>query len=221
MSKSKSKQAPSKVYEGQVPALDKLYSMAGEIMDASTPLTETQEMANQMKLDYARSQQPFAEKVQDAFMGAINPMNRMNPLLGGAIDTAIRPIKQFFNENTMSGITDEANMAGQYGGSRQGIAEGIAQRGLQDNIADISHRMAYDDYNRAMASQMQAFGMAPAMMNLGMMPLNMMSDVGTLQQNAPWADIMRYSQVIGAPTVLGGGGSSRGGTTSAIGNLFG
>lgn len=221
MAKQKSKQNPSSIFKNQIPALDALYEGAINQLNQSSPLSPVQEMANQMKLDYTSKITPYVDNIQSVFQNILNPKDASgNPYLNQAIGAALRPIKQAFSENTMSGITDEANMAGQHGGPRQGIAEGIAQRGLQDTIADVSSKMAFDDYNNQMQRQLQAFGLAPAMVNLGMMPLEMMSQVGTQQQNAPWSDLMRYSQIIGSPTVLGGGGSSRGGTTSAIGNLF-
>lgn len=69
-----------------------------------------------------------------------------NPALQGAINAAIRPVTQQFGETVLPGIRDEFVSAGGLGGSRQGIAEGIASRALLDQIGSISSDLANQNY---------------------------------------------------------------------------
>lgn len=75
-----------------------------------------------------------------------------NPAYQAALQSAIRPVTQNFQEQVMPAIQQGAQAAGQMGGSRQGIAEGIAARGYQDTIGDISANMG----NAAYAQGLQA-----------------------------------------------------------------
>lgn len=75
-----------------------------------------------------------------------------NPAFQQALQSAIRPVTQNFQEQVMPAIQQGAQAAGQMGGSRQGIAEGIAARGYQDTIGDISANMG----NAAYAQGLQA-----------------------------------------------------------------
>lgn len=80
-----------------------------------------------------------------------------NQYVSNAIDSAIRPVTQQFQEQVMPAIKSGAIDAGQMGSSRQGIAEGIAARGYQDTVGDISSNMMNSAYNQGL-SAMQAGG---------------------------------------------------------------
>ena len=75
-----------------------------------------------------------------------------NPAYQAALQSAIRPVTQQYQEQVIPGIRQGAQAAGQMGGSRQGIAEGIAARGYQDTVGDISSNMG----NAAYAQGLQA-----------------------------------------------------------------
>ncbi|NQD57435.1 hypothetical protein HP546_19040 [Pseudomonas sp. CM25] len=87
-------------------------------------------------------------------MAAGNPAN--NPYFQSAVNSAIRPVTENFNEQVMPAIRQGAQAAGQMGSSRQGIAEGIAARGYQDTVGDISANMG----NAAYAQGLQAMNSA-------------------------------------------------------------
>lgn len=87
-------------------------------------------------------------------MGQLNQAGdfQNNPAFQQALQSAIRPVTQNFQEQVMPAIQQGAQGAGQMGGSRQGIAEGIAARGYQDTVGDISANMG----NAAYAQGLQA-----------------------------------------------------------------
>jgi len=75
-----------------------------------------------------------------------NYMN--NDVLDGQIDAASRDVTRNLNENQLTGIQSEAARGMNSGSSRTGIAMGVAQRGAQDAIYDISANMRGNAYNQ-------------------------------------------------------------------------
>lgn len=102
----------------------------------------------------------LAGQLNGGSYGTANAMNQLtqagdfgnNPAFQAALSSAIRPVTQNFQEQVMPAIQQGAQAAGQMGGSRQGIAEGIAARGYQDTVGDISANMG----NQAYAQGLQA-----------------------------------------------------------------
>src|SRR6266516_1320453 len=84
-----------------------------------------------------------------------------NPGLRGTIDAATRPIWQGLTESALPAIRGEAVGSGNYGGSRQGIAEGIATRGAEQAAGDTANKIAYSGYNTGLDSMIKALGLAP------------------------------------------------------------
>jgi hypothetical protein len=54
-----------------------------------------------------------------------------------------------FQRSVMPAISSGARLSGQYGGSRQGIAEGLAVDGLTDSMGDLSANMYNNAFNTA------------------------------------------------------------------------
>ena len=96
--------------------------------------------------------------------GAANPTSALSRSLSGQIDTstldpvvnnAMRRMGENFNEQVLPGINQGAVAAGQYGGSRQGIAQGLAAKGLAYGMGDAAASMynnAYQDAQGRMTS---------------------------------------------------------------------
>src|SRR3546814_8743851 len=64
------------------------------------------------------------------------------------IDANSRDVVRNLNEETLPGIDRQATATGGINSSRAGVAAGIAQRGAEDRIADISSTIRGDAYNR-------------------------------------------------------------------------
>lgn len=196
-----------RVWEAQTPYLKDMYGQAQSLFNnPNQNLTQ----GNNMALNYAGSDglNNTIGNTQNALNFALDPQNSMsNPYLQGAMNSAIRPLTQNYQENVLSGITDGAVNAGQSGSSRQGIAEGIAARGYMDQVGDITNNMAYQNYNDGMNRMSNAVNQAGQVANLGMLPSQIYQNIG----NNDWDQLSRYQQAIGAPTTLG---SSIGGSKS-------
>lgn len=74
-----------------------------------------------------------------------------NPAIDGMIDAASRDVTRNLYENTVPGIDRAASAGGNINSSRAGVAQGIAMRGAQDQIGDISAGIRGDAYNRGLA----------------------------------------------------------------------
>jgi len=67
-----------------------------------------------------------------------------NPHMDEAVQNALRQTTTAFNEQVMPGIN--TTFASQPGSTRQGIAQGLATKGLSDNLANISSQMYANMY---------------------------------------------------------------------------
>jgi hypothetical protein len=75
----------------------------------------------------------------------LGPYDPNNAALTGAIDMAAGDVNRNLQENLLPSIGDGATGAGQFGSTRQGVAEGIAVRGASEQVGDIATQMRYQD----------------------------------------------------------------------------
>lgn len=123
--------------------------------------------------------------------GAINPTAAMGDILRGNVNEYLDPaaesittnVMRNFNENVMPQIRGNALATGQYGGSRQGIAEGLALSRMNQDLSSALAPMYASAYENA---QQRKMGMADALDTraLGMASQNAANELGTQQFNA-------------------------------------
>lgn len=106
-----------------------------------------------------------------------------NPNLKGAIDSAVRPIQENLTQSTLPAIRGEAVSTGNFGSSRQGIAEGLASQGASRQIGDTSAKVAEDLYGTNIDAQLKALGLAPTVQGAQVAPATTLSGVGDVKQN--------------------------------------
>lgn len=144
-----------------------------------------------------------------------------NPFLARYAAALSRPVIQNLTERILPSIRSGAIDAGQYGSSRQGIAEGIASRGATDSIADATAGLYSGAYGQGLDAMKSAAGLAPAYasantnignqyqdiwknaptvgttsFNLQRMPADLLNQVGTQEQQAPWDQLMQYMNMV-------------------------
>lgn len=90
-----------------------------------------------------------------------------NPAYQAALQSAINPLTQQFQETVMPGIKSGAQDAGQFGGSRQGIAEGIASRGYLDAVASTAANMGNAAYAQGLQAQANAGSLSNQLLGQG------------------------------------------------------
>lgn len=85
-----------------------------------------------------------------------------NPGLAGNIEAATRPIEQQLTESTLPAIRDSAEKSGNFGSSRQGIAEGLASGRASQAIGDATSGLVSKAYDTNVNAQLKALGLLPS-----------------------------------------------------------
>lgn len=183
-----------------------------------TPSAQTQQ-GSQMLQNWATgagAQQSgqLQNALQFGLRDVLNVQN--NPALAGAIQGAVRPITQSYVDpgGVMSQIRTGAGQAGQFGSSRQGIAEGIAAGRYANAIGDVSSRMMSDAYGQGLQTFASTLAQAPELMQAQQQPALAMGAAGALEDelareqaqyeadarmwdlNAEWAPLQNYANIV-------------------------
>ena len=91
-------------------------------------------------------------------MGAADPTGSLTRLLSGQADTsalnnymdsAFGRMTDNFQRSVMPSLRSGARLSGQYGSSRQGVAEGLATDALTDSMGDMAANMYNNAFNTA------------------------------------------------------------------------
>lgn len=112
-----------------------------------------------------------------------------NPAIRGAIDAAVRPVYQNLTESALPAIRSGSVGNGTYGGSRQGIAEGLAIRGANQTAADTASKIASDAYSTNAANQLRALGLLPQTQQAQLGEATTVSGVGDVRQGQTQAQL--------------------------------
>jgi hypothetical protein len=164
-----------------------------------------------------------------------------NPLLDKNVALALEQASTNLTRNVLPAIGQNAQAAGQYGGTRQGIAEGLAlsdankqalqtamgaygDQYAQDRAASLASQAQQDQTRLNAATQIQqvlgnAAGNVTTGANTGQQLLNLgMGGAQAIGQagNMQWNPYMNYANLLGAPIVLGNMGS----TGASFGNVI-
>lgn len=106
-----------------------------------------------------------------------------NPGLRGAIDAATRPITENLLETALPAIRGEAVSTGNFGSSRQGIAEGQAIGRAAKAVGDASANLVNSTYDTNLRAQLQALGLLPSIQASQVTPAVTTSGVGDVRQS--------------------------------------
>lgn len=106
-----------------------------------------------------------------------------NPALAAATNAAIRPIVDNFQQSILPSVRAQAVQAGGYGGTRQGIAEGLAANEVTKKVGDVSAAMANQNYQAGLGAMTQALQMQPQLAQLSLLPGTVLDAVGSSRRN--------------------------------------
>lgn len=138
-------------------AYDPKINSVGAIQSGG-PVTADQVRAQQVDPTAARASQ-----------GVLDPTNSLSQLLSGQVNNPYldqqiaaigQDLSQNLNNNVMPGIRSGAIGAGGYGGSRQGIAEGLAAQGVTQQVANQAAQLRGNAFESA---QQRMYGTANAL----------------------------------------------------------
>lgn len=82
-----------------------------------------------------------------------------NPYIDQLVNRTLQANTRNFNQSVLPQIDNQSQAAGAYGGSRQGVAQGLSIEGLTRNNADIASQIYSNQYNQDLNRQLQAAGL--------------------------------------------------------------
>lgn len=160
---------------------------------APVPLNQDQLNAQDMYKNFASGaganiSNNMAGAVDYGLNGAMDVNN--NPYLQQAIDAATQATTRNYTDpnGVLANIRSDAVSNGQYGGTRQGLGEGVAAGRYANEIGNIAATMSSDAYNKGQDTFARTLGLAPSAMQAGLMPADAMAAVG--QQNQLYGQAM-------------------------------
>jgi hypothetical protein len=104
--------------------------------------------------------------------------------LQGAIDAAVRPITDKYQQVVRPALRDEFTGAGQvFGGSRRNIAEGNAANAYMRDVGDTSSQLVQSQYANNLNAMLRALGLTSATQGAAVAPGLTTSGVGDVRQN--------------------------------------
>lgn len=189
-------------WAGQQPYLTDIFSQAQQQYQTQQPQyypgqtvaqpTAATTQGQQMMLDAAGGAQQTSAGAQGynqmITSGALlNPAS--NPWLPAAAAGTVAPVYQQLMQSTLPGIRNQFQGAGQMGGTRdalaQGTAIGLTNQGALNTIANMYNTA----YGQSLAAGTAAQAAAPGLVGAAAKPSEMVSAVGTQQQQQAQANI--------------------------------
>ena len=161
------------------------------------------------------SQQALQKLIGGDYLDVAN-----NPLVQNVVRGSTTDVANQFLRETLPGIRSGAQLAGQFGSSRQGIAEGLASGEASRHAMDTAAEINLGAYNTGLGALQTGLGMAPSIQNMGYTPANMLGAVGgqeralnqaeidaemakwQYEQNLPYVKLNEYANLVSKP--LGG-----------------
>jgi hypothetical protein len=152
--------------------------------------------------NYAGAAQQSAEQSQRWGNAAFEPWQQMleggiNPYTTSMIQSAQQDLLQDYANNILPRIRNTAQNAGGFGGSRQGVAEGIAAEGLLEKMGDVSARLLSDAYDVSERNRLGALGLGAQFAQADAIPASTNTDLAGIYGN------MSVGQPNGGSSTLG------------------
>lgn len=103
-------------------------------------------------------------------------------------------------------INQQAAQAGAYGGSRQGVAQGLNAEAANQAFSDATSAMLLDNYNQRLQQMQSQQQYLPQAAQLALLPGIVQEQIGTTQDNRAMDNLARFWSIVG--------GANWGGTTT-------
>jgi hypothetical protein len=154
-----------------------------------------------------------------------------NQYVKDAAAAAVDPLYQNLGRVILPGIDTSAStgaggVSANFGGSRHGIAEGMAINDTQRQAGNTSANVFNNAYNTGVGATNQAIGMAPSIAAAQSIPGGMVSTVGDVRQQRAQAlldaqnansQLQQWLPLLKAQMLTQGSGALKGGTTTSHG----
>lgn len=126
-----------------------------------------------------------------------------NPALQATIDASTRPIVETLLEQALPAIRSGAIANGQFGGSRQGIGEGLAIGRAATAVGDTAAKVANQGYQSGLDAMVKGQSLAPAIGGAQALPGLTTSGVGDVRQGLAQAELSSGLQSQLLPLLFG------------------
>lgn len=188
--------------EFQLPAIQNLLSEANRLYTAGGPkayqdprvvgFNPLETEGQQYITDVARTSLPAINDRAASYAGynlheGLDPAS--NPYFQSSLNAAIRPVQENLLNSVLPSIRTQSRLAGTYGGSRQGIAEGLATKAAIDQAGSITSQMSANEYNNAQQRGLQTLSFLPTLAQQMTQPGQILSSVGETQRNLSQAQL--------------------------------
>ena len=183
-----------------IPEAEKFSANPPELFPGSTiaPLDPLQGQAQQQILDLAAPGGALfdnAAQVSSAQNFLLSPeLFSANPALDAATAAAVRPITQSFEQNVLPNIRGGAVAAGQFGGSRQGIAEGLAAQSMFQSVGDTSAKIQAQAFQDSLDAMVRTLLASPETSRVAALPAAATEAVGMQRQGRAQAALSEEAQ---------------------------
>ncbi len=147
--------------------------------------TPEQQMAQEWTTQRALAGSPLLGGAQQGVyntMGGQYLSPESNLWLAETYKVGAQNLGQQYGEITMPELRRSAMGAGAYGGSRQGVSEGIASRGLAQGLSSLATGIYGPAYEAERGRQMQAYQMAPGLAEADYTDIGKLAAVGEEKQ---------------------------------------
>ena len=234
-------------WEKAMPYLEEIMSQGSGLYNSTDPTKEYQGISDEQRANLGQLQnyfgagggnQDYIDKNNaglEELLGATTNWQDNAALQAGLDSNLVQANKQL-TEGLLPAIRSGAAGAGQYGSSRQGVAEGVAQTGVNQNLTTANANMMNNYYNQAVQRQQAGMGLIPQGMEIGKSGLQGLiagqevldaDKRGEVDQNwynknqAMWDQLAKYQNVISPNATIGGTSTQKSSGASPLEQLLG
>ena len=125
-----------------------------------------------------------------------------NPALAAAAEGAVRPLFQQLTESVLPNLRSGAVAAGQFGGSRQGIAEGLAVGRTAQTAGDITSQMFNQGFQAGLQALVRGLALTPQTISAQLLPAQIAEAVGTQKRGLEQARLSEEASRFNLQQVL-------------------
>ena len=146
-------------------------------------MTPEQIEALNMRRGFASGMTGMTAPAMEAWQSTLNAADvATNPYVQNMLEQQAGLLNRNLAENLLPAIRSGAIETGNLGGTRQGVAEGIAARGTQEALARQAAQTQMGAYTAGLGQQRYGLSAAPGMAQFGMMPADILMGVGDIER---------------------------------------
>lgn len=145
------------------------------------PLSGYTQSAIDWQADRAKAGSPLIANAQQELTKTMGGdyLNAGNPYFSRAVEGAIRPMIQNYNEVLAPQVDSAFSGAGRYGSDSHATAVARGEEGLMNQIGDTSSKMAQDNYNSERMNQIRGMLFAPDLANQDYVDIGQLGQAGS------------------------------------------